>query len=72
MQILEPYNNPFLEKSKCRRKRKKEREKTPLIVHTYFRDIARKPLGPIPRQRGQREEWTIVLAKPDSVVYSVL
>ena len=30
-----------------RRERKKEREKTPLIVDTKFRDSARKPLGPI-------------------------
>jgi hypothetical protein len=31
-EIPEPYDNPLLEKSKCRRK--KEREKTPLIVDT--------------------------------------
>ena len=29
------------------RKKKKEREKTPFIVDTQFRDSARKPLGPI-------------------------
>ena len=45
MQNLEPHDNPFLEKRKCRRERKKEK-KTPLIVDTYFCDSARKPIGP--------------------------
>jgi hypothetical protein len=32
--ILEPYANPFWERSKCRRREKKEREKMTLIVDT--------------------------------------
>ena len=42
---MEPYDNPFWEKSNPA-EREREREITPLIVDTKFRDSARKPLGP--------------------------
>ena len=41
--MSEPYDNSFWEKSNGGRKKE---EKTPLIVDTYFRDSARKLLGP--------------------------